>query len=170
MSYLIYLHKYLISQMANNPRFEKQTVSNTGTREKHVPKMAKAGVSTSRVNTPGFYLAWAARCLPWAASWVSQVCGPLWDWRCCFLPLSPPVTAYLWVSEQSLPSTSRAVSRRTLPPMGSSWRNPALLLPGLALQSYCFLLFRTGRWTGPPELHCLQPSISREETCHLGLF
>lgn len=121
--------------MANNPRFEKQTVSNTGTREKHVPKMAKAGVSTSRVNTPGFYLAWAARCLPWAASWVSQVCGPLWDWRCCFLPLSPPVTAYLWVSEQSLPSTSRAVSRRTLPPMGSSWRNPALLLPGLALQS-----------------------------------
>lgn len=40
--------------MANNPRFEKQTVSNTDTREKHVSKMAKAGVSNSKVNTPHF--------------------------------------------------------------------------------------------------------------------
>lgn len=40
--------------MANNPRFVKQTVSNTDTREKHVPKMAKAGVSNSKVNTPCF--------------------------------------------------------------------------------------------------------------------
>jgi len=57
VSYLIYLHQYLISQMANKPRFEKQTVSNTDTREKHVPKMAEAGVSNSNVNTLRYYLA-----------------------------------------------------------------------------------------------------------------
>lgn len=43
--------------MANKPRFEKQTVSNTDTREKHVPKMAEAGVSNSNVTTLRYYLA-----------------------------------------------------------------------------------------------------------------
>lgn len=40
--------------MANNPRFEKQTVSNTDTREEHVPRVAKAGVSNGKANRQHF--------------------------------------------------------------------------------------------------------------------
>lgn len=54
VSGLLNLRKYVTSQMANNPRFEKQTVSDTDTRKKHALKVAKAGVPNNKFNTLHF--------------------------------------------------------------------------------------------------------------------
>lgn len=89
--------------MANKPKFEEQTLSNTDTREKHVPKMAEAGVSNSNVNTQILFSPSCQRCALSCQLFFPGL-WPILGSDVLFSPSEHPIAMDFWaVPAKSLP-------------------------------------------------------------------